>query len=232
VSRGAQKNFTEFTIRLNARNGFEPDTSFFQRLVAKAILFRAAEKIVSGLEFGGYRANIVTYSLAWVFHRTAKGIELDQIWSQQDIEKPLAELLCDVAKGVHRIIIDAGGLNVTEYCKREACWERVRAEDLGLSSNCQAVLNEWGQRGNADPSGIAALTADQQKLIERMVALGGETWWAVSKWAKETNTLQGWQRKMAYDFGSTIKRKNTLSMKQAIQAEKIMIEATRLGFKT
>ena len=55
VSRGAQKNFGEFTLRMD--KGFLPDIGYFQEMVAKAILFRTAEKIVSAQEFGGYRAS-------------------------------------------------------------------------------------------------------------------------------------------------------------------------------
>ena len=47
VSKGAQKNFAEFTLRLNARKGFVPDIPYFQQLVAKAILFKADRQDLS-----------------------------------------------------------------------------------------------------------------------------------------------------------------------------------------
>ncbi len=52
------------------------DRAYCQRLIAKAILFRATEKIVSAQQFGGYRANIVTYTIAMLSHDTGSGSTL------------------------------------------------------------------------------------------------------------------------------------------------------------
>ena len=103
VSRGAQKNFAEFTLRLGAHKGLVPDVAYFQELVAKAILFRAAEKLVSAQDFGGYRANIVTYTLAWISHHAGGGIDLRKIWAQQGIDPQLSELITAVCPGVHSL---------------------------------------------------------------------------------------------------------------------------------
>ena len=73
VSRGAQKNFAEFTLQLE--KALVPDILYFQEMVAKAIMFRAAERIVSSQDFGGYRANIVTYTLAWIAHHSGGGVD-------------------------------------------------------------------------------------------------------------------------------------------------------------
>jgi hypothetical protein len=89
VSLGSQKNFRDFSARLSERKGFKADLDYFQKLVAKAILFRSAEKIVSGMEFGGYRANIVTYSLAWLSFISYQRIDLDKIWRRQLISQTL-----------------------------------------------------------------------------------------------------------------------------------------------
>ena len=56
--------------------------------VAKAILFKQAERIVSAQEFGGYRANIVTYTIALLAHylrARRKGLAFDGIWQTQAI---------------------------------------------------------------------------------------------------------------------------------------------------
>ena len=59
VSRGAQKSFVHFMERLEARGRFEPDAEYLRALVAKAILFKRTERLVTEQNFGGYRANIV-----------------------------------------------------------------------------------------------------------------------------------------------------------------------------
>jgi hypothetical protein len=68
VSMGAQKNFCSFIDRFSKKKSFEIDEFYFKNLVAKAILFRHTERIVQAQKFGGYRANIVTYTLS--YHET------------------------------------------------------------------------------------------------------------------------------------------------------------------
>src|SRR5665648_150613 len=62
VSLGAQKNFKNFMFNLKQRGKFAPDQKYFEHLVAKAIIFRSTEKLISGQKYGGYRANNVAYT--------------------------------------------------------------------------------------------------------------------------------------------------------------------------
>jgi len=171
VSRGAQKNFAEFTLRINARKGYVPDVTSFQELVGKAILFRAAEKIVSGMEFGGYRANIVTYTLAWIAHHAGEGIDLREIWARQEIDEDLSHLIEAVCPGVHKLIIDSGGLNVTEGCKSEAYWVKIRSHDLWLLPPGKRILEDVRARA-ASINRNGSVNGNDGQLIDRVVALG------------------------------------------------------------
>jgi hypothetical protein len=129
VSLGAQKNFLEFTLRSpNGDPRPELTQKDFERLVARAILFRRAEQIVGSLNFGGYRANIVTYTLAYISHSTEKRIDLDRVWREQDISPALVRVIEDVAGLVNMKLVNPppGRKNVTEWCKKEACWETVK----------------------------------------------------------------------------------------------------------
>ena len=57
------------------------------------------------------------------------------------------------------------------------------------------------------------------------------TWFQISKWAKETENLQGWQRSIAFSLGGLAASGRKPSRKQAVQGEKILKEAKHLGFK-
>src|SRR3546814_1335368 len=68
VNLGAQKNFARYAARIGAEwkkssDGF--NEFYFKRIVARALIFRSCEKMVSAQPWynGGYRANIVTYTL-------------------------------------------------------------------------------------------------------------------------------------------------------------------------
>ena len=125
VSRGAQKNFQDFTARLKERGKFNPNEEYFRHLVAKAVLFRQTEKLVRSEGYAGYRANIVTYTIAWLAHQTAHRIDLDLIWKEQTLHPGLRAAIVSAAKAVHDVILNApGNGNITEWCKRDACWKR------------------------------------------------------------------------------------------------------------
>lgn len=135
VSLGAQKNFSRFTVRLAEQNRLEPDETYFRHLVAKAILFKSGEKIIQDEKFGGYRANIVTYTLAYLSYKIQEKIDLDRIWKQQSLTPPLQEAIRFVSRQVHQVIANPpDGRNVTEWCKKEACWkatQSISSEVLG-----------------------------------------------------------------------------------------------------
>ncbi len=142
VSLGGQKNFLEFTLRLSAEPRGELAQPEFEQIVARAILFRKAEEVIGGLNFGGYRANIVTYTLAYLSHRTARRIDLDRVWREQGITPALAKAIEDVGRLVHAKIISPppGRKNVTEWCKKKDCWEAVKLIDYSLAEDFQKLL--------------------------------------------------------------------------------------------
>ena len=232
VSRGAQKNFVDFTERLRSRGKHEPDAAYFHHLVAKAIMFRRAERLVSAEHFGGYRANIVAYSLAYISHRTAQRVDLDQIWRGQDITPAMAKTATEVSKLVHRVITDPpGGANVTEWCKRPACWERVKTIAIDLSPEFEAELIPLGRSAGKPVTGIEAPDADEVELIQQIAQIPGDTWFAISNWAKETGNLESWQRSLAFSLGRLAKQQRPPSRRQATQGDRLKQEAERLGFR-
>jgi hypothetical protein len=128
VSLGAQKNFAKFTVGLAEKSRPEPDETYFNQLIAKAILFKSAEKIVQNEKFGGYRANIVTYTLAYLSYRMQQGIDLDRIWKQQSLTPSLQQAIQVISREVHQVITNPpDGRNVTEWCKKESCWKAIQS---------------------------------------------------------------------------------------------------------
>jgi len=228
VSAGAQANFREFTVRLKESGIPNPDLQYFQRLVARAILFRRAEQIVSDLNFGGYRANIVTYTLAWLSRLTSRRINLDSIWSRQDISPVLVDAIKTLAGQVHAHITTSGGLaNVTQWCKKEECWKQLSVKTYKLPKALDEELVVIGP--GAEPS--TPVATPENPLAKEILAVSGAKWKELSSWAKQTGSLQGWQRGIAYGIGERLERNVMPSDKQIKQGLLILEEARRLGFK-
>jgi AIPR protein len=128
VSLGAQKCFREFTILVEESGEYTVDRQAFENLVAKALLFRRAERLVSQLRLGGYRANVVTYTLALLSHRKGKRVNLPEIWRNQSLDQQTEDFILEQAPKIYGLLIDApGGGNVTEWAKKPACWDRIKS---------------------------------------------------------------------------------------------------------
>lgn len=234
VSEGAQKNFRRFTLRLDERKAALPDEKYFQNLVAKAILFRRTEKLVQQQQYGGYRANIVTYTLALLSFKTAQRINLEKIWKEQSLSPILEAEIIKVSKIIHGIITNPpGGANVGEWCKKEKCRDVVKKCDYTVSDKLSSELVDVGYTSaKATPnSSIDSLTEDEQKIIDKAAAVSAETWLALSRWAKETNNFQPWLRSMLFSVGTLVGRGRKPSIKQSKHALKALKDAGDKGFR-
>ncbi len=233
VSLGAQKNFRDFTARISERKGFKADQDYFQKLVAKAILFRSAEKIVSSQNYGGYRANIVTYSLAWISFLSYQRIDLDKIWRLQSLTDMLSEVIRKISETVHSHITNPpDGRNITEWCKKEECWKRLKEHEIPIKmSDLKSDQIATARRSGKSPEkGIEGPDRKDQKIISEVMEVPSEKWFEIARWAKETDNLQAWQRSISFSIGKLLARGNMPSRKQAIQGVKILREARQLGF--
>lgn len=233
VSEGAQKNFRRFTVRLSERNASLPDEKYYQNLIAKAILFRSTEKLVQQQQFGGYRANIVTYTLSLLSFKTAQRIDLERIWKEQGLTSALEKEIIQISRFVHAEIINPpAGANIGEWCKKEKCWDSIREHGYSLSEEFERELVSAGYVSSKTvaTSSIDSLTEEENKLIDETAEVSAEKWFALSRWAKETNNFQPWQRSLLFSVGSLAGRGRKPSIKQARHALKTLKEAESKGF--
>ncbi len=131
VSLGSQKNFDKFMGQFTGNDGETyitvPDIQFYKHMVAKAIFFKAVQKLVRPL-FPAFQANVATYTVSLVAERVGDKIDLDKIWAAQDISQPMKQLIQSWAVEVDRILHQsAAGRMVSEWSKKPECWEAVKS---------------------------------------------------------------------------------------------------------
>lgn len=150
VSRGAQKNFALFAKDIGeawSKNEAKYDELWYRRLIAKAILFRKLETEIPKQPWyeGGYRANIVTYAMAKVFHdanRDNEVLDLDTIAKRQMVSDDLVRALLLAAEEAHKVITQpaAGIRNLSEWAKQQACWSALQARQLKYDAGFERCL--------------------------------------------------------------------------------------------
>ena len=170
MSKGAEKNFREFAIR-GGRQRRTINDSQYHDIIAHAILFRSAEKIVTRLGLVGYRANVVAYSIAYLAHHTESRIDLAEDLGRSIIAPGSAAALEAIAPSVYATITEPeGGGNAGEWAKRERCWDVIRAKRISLPQELASSLvsvDRPARRGRTpDP-----LTEEQTEVVERVMAV-------------------------------------------------------------
>ncbi|MEU4516238.1 AIPR family protein [Nonomuraea wenchangensis] len=130
VSLGAQKAFQHWTVNVVANRESLPDAEYFNNLVAKRIFFEQGRSEIRK-QFppgAGYLANVTTYTLARLSTSIDLPSALSTIWRAQGLPEELRASIRDLSWKVRELLLDAPGSgNVTEWCKKEACWESVRS---------------------------------------------------------------------------------------------------------
>ena len=234
VSLGGEKNFREFMTGVADRR-IQPDVEWYHRLIATAILFRSAEKIVQRQNFGGYRAQIVTYTVAKLAHETQSRLDLDSIWRQQRLSPATEEAIAALSHPIHTVLTNPTGTvrHVGEWSKKLDCWKAVEEIPWDVPPSLATEIGgaEPTRRAARRPNeGLAGPTPTEQLLIEQIAAVDAEVWFGIAKWAKETDHLQGWQRSISFSLGRLASQGHNPSPKQAAQARILHEEAVRLGY--
>ena len=230
VSKGAQKNFAHFADAIGKEWTKQSDhfnETFYRHAVAKAITFRAVEKLITGQSWyeGGYRANTVAYAIAKLAHDIEVkklAVDFDSIWKTQQLSDAMEKAIVVAAGEVHKVITNplAGIINVTEWAKQQACWTRVTSLQIDWPA-------EWLDElmGKADEkSQKQAAVKDQRMLngieIQMMVVnAGGQFWLDVIDWAKFRTLLS--EEECGILNAATVNRPKPPSEKQAIKALEI-----------
>lgn len=236
VSQGAETNFIQFMSNVvGEQNGVKPDESYFKRLVAKAILFKECDELVRKKEFGGYKANVVAYSIALFSYLSSMRVNLDQIWQSQSVGSETRKALSAIADVVwsHINTPPKEGMNIGSYCKREHCWTNLRDQTYDLN---KMGLDFDGSEFLTDAPIVRSslretLSDEEEKQIADVRSYSDKVWKRLSRWGAQTEGIESWERSLAYSIGEYIKKNRSLSPKQAKQGLRILKVATRKGFK-
>ena len=187
VSLGAQKNFVKFAEKIgkekweNVQGKY--NELYFKRLVAKAIIFRTIDKFVMRQKwYGGYKANVVTYTVAKFSHMVCQAgmfVNLEKIWDNQEISFELEHQLVLIAEKVNSAIHDTqhGISNISEWCKKELCWQNVKKLNISLSEEIFSELLSETERKHKDSGAVSVQKIDNGIQAQKYVLEKGENFW-------------------------------------------------------
>lgn len=206
VSLGAQKNFANFAEyvasawgdKADSRSGGKFDEQFFRHAIAKAIVFRATERLVSDADWyeGGYRANIVAYSIAkldYEFKRRGLLPDFEKIWKAQRIPGSMERSLYRIGRAVAGVLTSppAGIANITEWAKKAACWDRVKDLEVAqLELEVDSITrSEASEQKAAARKEFRIVQGIEAQIF--VVNAGGRFWNELRDWAAQRKVASG-----------------------------------------
>ncbi|MDR3300864.1 MAG: AIPR family protein [Candidatus Accumulibacter sp.] len=203
VNLGSQKNFAKYAERIGKEWEKSSDVFnefYFKRAVVRGLIFRKTERIVSDQPwYGGYRANLVAYTLALlgdITRRRKECINFLGIWQVQQVDSVLESAIATVAKAVNDDIMNPplDFSNISEWCKKEACWARIQ----GLAGTIEKQLSPtfYDQLVSLGEQVATARTARQTQRIDdgieaqlRVLAVPSAQWFRIHQILYERKLL-------------------------------------------
>jgi hypothetical protein len=128
VSKGSQKNFEDFMDTISGANGAEPkepDVAAYKEMIAKAKIYRDAQKLIRPM-FPAFQANVVVYTISLLAQNLGGRIDFGKVWLAQGGSKQLMEQIATWAREVNEVLHrTANGRMVSEWAKKPECREAV-----------------------------------------------------------------------------------------------------------
>jgi len=204
VSLGAQKNFIEFGKLIVPRwnkNENEFNDMFYKHAIAKIIIFKACDKIVFKEPwYGGYKANIVAYTLStisYILDKNKISINFDEVWKNQKIDNNFEDEIRKVSEFVNNYILNTpeNFTNVSEWCKRELCWTKLKdiinhTDRVTLSENFiqQMITKEEINYDNREARDHQKIE-NQMEQLKILYSLNHNEWNHIITWGNNNNLL-------------------------------------------
>ena len=204
VSKGAQYSMRFFAEKIEAQweksNEIFNDV-YYRNCIALAIIFKETEKMVTNQDWykekRAYRANIVTYAISILSNIVKneykdKRINLKLIWNKQKLYSELEEQLLITTKEVYDFITrdDRTTDNVTEWCKKDTCWERAQNEDWTINESfINSLIDLEEEKEEQEDGKKERKLLNDLNLEMEIVNLGVDYWRDVLNWGLERNLI-------------------------------------------
>lgn len=212
VVRGNQKNYVQF---INYNTITDPDNIYYEDLIAKAIVFKSAERIygVKPNSIGDMRYITVPYAISYLNYKINNQLDLYKIWKNQAISHRMAELLKEIMIFTESFIKKtAPGALYGEWAKKEECWEQFKGTTF--KADLKSILKK--ELLNQDSTKRTKIRYDinEDRVKEELQIINSippPIWKKIEEWGRLTNNLQKHELQLIFEIINKIKFSSPLS---------------------
>ena len=224
VTRGSQKNYVEFMKIVDKKR---PDKAFFEEVVAKAILFKTAEKEYGTGEkaIGDLRYLVVPYTLAFLNKITESKIDLHIIWQNQAVSDNLRNIIIDLLHKIDDFLrASAPGGLIGEWAKKEDCWKQLYHTDLqidiGMLQGDFITRQKVRERHQTENEAQKALLIKEQ--TDNFYSIPSSIWEAIEIWGRTTKKMNSYQCSVLLTIAKKVQNRKEFSEKEVTTGQNIL----------
>lgn len=217
VCMGNEKNYAVF-LKHNMPKLSEIDNIYFEDLIAKAILFKEADKRYGtkqhGEPIGEIKKTVVPYAIALLHHITDGQIDLYKIWMRQEVSTELSNFLYELMKQINKFILSYEGVaRYEELAKKKSLWEDVKSHTW--SYNLKDIKRDLIDPNNP-PKRVSKSKEEQERILaeECRIMISNvpiEIWERIALWGKESECLSVMQQNLCHELGRKIGKREAFS---------------------
>ncbi len=217
VCLGNEKNYAVF-LKHNMPKLSELDNIYFEDLIAKAILFKEADKRYGtkqhGEPIGEIKKTVVPYAIALLYHITAGQIDLYKIWMRQEVSTELSNFLYELMKQINKFILSYENVaRFEELAKKKSLWEDIKEHTW--SYNLKEIKRDLIDLKNP-PKRVSKSKEEQERILaeECRIMISNvpvEIWERIALWGKESECLSVMQQNLCHELGRKIGKKEMFS---------------------
>ena len=230
VSKGGEKNFVHFMEQITEKSP-KVDEDAFKEVVGRLIVTRSMEDVVKGLKQGGYKANVVAYGLAYLYSQYGSRIDFRFIWQKQGVSDNFKKVLTVLAKRAYEHIVGTtGSQNVTEWAKKDRCWETFAGKTIPIELGVEDGLKSSGAAPRvAAAGGRNRPRTATKELPEEM--RDPSAWLEMTKWSLDRDDYAPKQRLFMKGVSAILRKKQEFTAAQVKWAITIWDSAKQAGFR-
>lgn len=249
VSKGKQALVSAFACEIKKqwdKNNEVFNAYYFKRVVSLAIIFQATDEIIRQKtwwkEKHSYKANVIAYAMSVLLdyiQKNHKGFTLDfiKIWSRQSIYEELKQQISVLCDEVYEYITDPSRMveNVTEWCKKELCWEKAKGRKWSIQDAfIKTLIFDIAIQDMQKDAKAERKIANEVDGLKYIISAGEKYWDQVYEWGKERKLLTDMEEsllKMARNISTTGKIPSDRQAKAIIRTRNRLVgEGMPLAF--
>ncbi len=203
------KNYNQF-ILYNTNVKIRNNNIYFEDAVAKAILYRACEKIygVKPNAIGDLRFITVPYSITYLGLKTDYQLDLYKIWKNQSVSNELQNFLKELMIAMDNFLKTESPESLIEmWARKESCWELVKQQNFKL--DFASIKADMIDKKNSAKRVLISEDETEQKEkaenLEKIKAVPSDIWRQIEEWGRTTENLSANLQNIAYTLGGRVR---------------------------